>query len=203
MNIVIWNCRGAINPSFQSFINDMSQIHSPAIMVITETKVSGPRAKEIMDRLRFDGAIHANNYGFTGGLWDSTQAEVSELASTKQEIHVIVKDISFNISWLLSAIYASPRLAERRLLWDNLSKVAELHALPWIIARDFNEVLIGDDKFGGRPVNISRAINFQERLNAYGMIDLGFLGPRFTWTNHCPLTHLVQERIDRVFVNAA
>lgn len=71
------------------------------------------------------------------------------------------------------------------------------------MAGDFNEVLIGDDKFGGRPVNISRAIVFQECLNAYGMIDLGFSGPQFTWTNCRPLTQLVQERIDRVFVNAA
>lgn len=117
MNTVIWNCRGAINPSFQSFVNDMTQIQSPVIMVITETKVSGPRAKEITDRLHFDGAIHANNFGFTGGLWvlwDSV--EVSKLASTEQEIHVIVKDISSNISWLFSAVYASPKLVERRLL---------------------------------------------------------------------------------------
>lgn len=50
--------------------------------------------------------------------------EVFELTSTEQEIHVIVKNISSNISWLMSAIYASPRLAKRRLLWDNLIKVA-------------------------------------------------------------------------------
>ena len=117
--------------------------------------------------------------------------EVFELTSIEQEIHVIVKNISSNISWLMSAIYASPRLVERRLLWDNLIKVAELHALPWIMAGDFNEVLIGEDKFGGRLINISRAINFQECLNACGMIDLGFCGPQFTWTNRQPFTQLV------------
>ena len=34
------------------------------------------------------------------------------------------------------------------------------------------------------------------------MIDIGFFGPRFTWSNHRSLTRLIQERIDRVFVNA-
>ena len=34
------------------------------------------------------------------------------------------------------------------------------------------------------------------------MIDIGFSGPRFTWSNRRPLFHLVQERIDRTFVNA-
>lgn len=34
------------------------------------------------------------------------------------------------------------------------------------------------------------------------MIDIGYSGARFTWSNHRPLTHLIQERIDRVFINA-
>ena len=35
-----------------------------------------------------------------------------------------------NAPWLLSAVYASPRLAERRLLWDNLAVVVSLHSMP-------------------------------------------------------------------------
>lgn len=128
--------------------------------------------------------------------------EISILSSTEQEIHALVKDLSSNFSWLLSAIYASPRHAKRRLLWENLSVVVELHALLWVIAGDFNEVLLGEDKFGARPVCISRALKFQDCLNNCGMIDLGFSSPRFTWTNRQPLPHLMQERIDRVFVNA-
>ena len=34
------------------------------------------------------------------------------------------------------------------------------------------------------------------------MIDLDFYGPRYTWMNWQTLSHLIQERIDRVFVNA-
>lgn len=32
--------------------------------------------------------------------------------------------------------------------------VASLHSIPWVIADDFNEVLMGDDKFDGNSVNI-------------------------------------------------
>lgn len=82
-------------------------------------------------------------------LWDSNQVEVSELSSIEQEIHSMVMDLSSNSSWLLSAIYASPKYVERRFLWDNLSIVAGLHSLSWVIAGDFNEVLLGEDKYGG------------------------------------------------------
>ena len=88
-------------------------------MIITMTKTSGLKAKNITDRLQFDGAIHTNNIGFIGGLWvlwDSTQVEVFELCSTKQEIHTMVRDISSNSLWLMFVIYASPRFTERLLL---------------------------------------------------------------------------------------
>nr|XP_023916835.1 uncharacterized protein LOC112028379 [Quercus suber] len=136
--------QGALNPSFNNSVHDLVQNLSPAIMIITETKVSGTRAKDITDRLPFDGAIHANNIGLTG------------------------------------AIYASPRFAERKLLWENLITVASLHSMPSVMAGDFNEVLDGEDKFKGRRVNLSRAMKFQECLNNCRMIDLGFFGPRFT-----------------------
>ena len=55
--------------------------------------------------------------------------EITQLAKTEQEIHVIVKVLSSNLSWILSCICASPRFAERRLLWDNLGKVLGLHNL--------------------------------------------------------------------------
>ena len=47
---------------------------------------------------------------------------------------------------------------------------------------DFNEVLNSDEKLGGRPINCNRALKFQECLNSCGIIDMGFSGPRFTWT---------------------
>ena len=36
------------------------------------------------------------------------------LANTEQEIHVEIKVRSSNLTWILSAIYASPRSEERR-----------------------------------------------------------------------------------------
>ena len=62
-------------------------------------------------------------------------------------------------------------------------------------------MLDSEDKFGGRRVNLSRAMKFRECLNNYRMIDLGFSGPKFTWSNLHPFSQLVQEHIDRVFVN--
>ena len=99
-----------------------------------------------------------------------------KLSSTEQEIHAIISSTS-KPSWLLSAVYGSPRFAERRLPWNNLKSVAGLHSFSWVIASNFNEVLMGKDKFRGKPVNIGRALLFQECLDTCNMIDIGFSGP--------------------------
>lgn len=69
MNIIAWNCRGALKPSFQEHIREPKQNHDPAIMVVMETKLGSAMAKEITDSLPFDGAIHTETIGYAGGLW--------------------------------------------------------------------------------------------------------------------------------------
>lgn len=85
--------------------------------------MGGAKAKEVTDRLPFDGAIHSYTIGYSDGIWvlrNSDVVEVTLLMKTEQEIHVVVKVRSTNFNWLLSSIYASPRLEERKLLWNNL-----------------------------------------------------------------------------------
>lgn len=133
MNIMVWNYRGALSPNFRQTIMDMVKENALDILIVTETRIGGDRAKEITDRLSFDSAIHIDTIGFAGGLrvlWNSTAVEVSHISSTEQEIHATVKANSSNLSWLLTAIYASPRFHERSILWNNLMEVAANHNLP-------------------------------------------------------------------------
>nr|XP_023873993.1 uncharacterized protein LOC111986559 [Quercus suber] len=166
MNVIIWNCREALKPTFQGHVRELIRIHNSAILVLMETKFGGERAREITDRLPFDGVIHTDIIG-----------------------------------WLISAIYASPRSAERHILWNNLNKVVELHDMPWVIAGDFNEILTAEDKFGGKAVGVSSSLLFKECLDNCNMIDIGFAGRWFTWTNKREVHALIQERLDRFFVN--
>ena len=175
-------------------------------MVVTETRVEGERAKQITDHLPFDRAIHVDTIGYSGGiwlLWNSDTVEVTQLAKTEQEIHVVVKVCASNLIWLLSSFYASPRLEERKLLWGNLANVASLHQLPWLMLGDYNELLSSHDKLGGNPLNPRRVQLFKECLDACGMVDLGFHGPKFTWVNKRDVGCFIQERLDRGFANTA
>lgn len=133
MNIIAWNYRGALKPSFQSHVRDLVHNHDPAIMIIMETRIGGDRARDITDRLPFNGAIHTDTIGFAGGLWilwNSDRVHITQLALSEQEIHVLVKVTSSNFEFFCTTIYASPRFHERCILWNNLKNVANLHNKP-------------------------------------------------------------------------
>ena len=63
MNMMIWNCRGALSPTFRNNVSELVRVHSPAIMIITKTKVNGDKAKKIADRLPLDGVILQTHLG--------------------------------------------------------------------------------------------------------------------------------------------
>lgn len=93
MDMLIWNCHGALQPTFSNIIVDLVRNHSLGIMILIETNACGHKAKKIADKLPFDGAIFANTIGLSDGiwlLWDSSQVTVVELSSTEQEIHAVV-----------------------------------------------------------------------------------------------------------------
>ena len=104
---------------------------------------------------------------------------------------MVVKVRALNSSWLLSAIYASSRLEERKLLWKILASISPMHELPWLMLGDFNELLASSGKLGGKPFNPRRVQMFKDYLDSYGMVDLGFHGPRFTWVNKREVGHFI------------
>ena len=204
MNILMWNCRGAMKPQFKKTVMDLVEWHSPILMVITKTRMSGARADEIIEALPFDGHVVSDTIGFAGGiwmLWRSDLVQVDVLASTEQEIHTLIRVRSQTLSWLISAIYASPRFEERCILWNNLRMLANMHDLPWALMGGFNEVLFDDEKFEGNPICQRRVRAIKECMDDCNMMDLGFLGPKYTWTNKRELGNLIQCKLDRCWVN--
>ena len=194
-----------MKPNFKKTALDLIEWHNLAIFVITETRFDGPRADNIIKGLPFDEAYSTETIGFAGGiwlLWRSNLVEMDILSATEQEIHAIVQVRSLSQTWLFSAIYGSPRFRERSLLWNNLKTLSIRHDLPWAVMGDFNDVTKAEEKFGGNGINIRRVNAYNECMDFCNLIDLGFSGLKFTWSNCRDLPNLIQQRLDRVWVNS-
>nr|XP_023879404.1 uncharacterized protein LOC111991827 [Quercus suber] len=137
-------------------------------MVVMKTKVGGARAKEIIDRLPFDGAICTETIGFAGGLWllwNSDRVEVEALANTEQEIHTEVKEatlwnknhfdnIFFKKKIFLARLYGSqkalannprPSLFNLEIqLQKDLEEVLDQERDLWMLKSRLNWMIQGD-----------------------------------------------------------
>ena len=74
---------------------------------------------------------------------------------------------------------------------------------PWICCGDFNEALHQDEHLGARDRSDTQMALFRDCLNECGLVDLGFTGPKYTWTNRQSGDDHVKVRLDRAVANDA
>lgn len=65
------------------------------------------------------------------------------------------------------------------------------------VNRRFQPNCVCRRKHGGRPAAAANMTSFMEMIQQCELHDLGFEGPRYTWSNMRQDANLVQERLDR------
>jgi endonuclease/exonuclease/phosphatase family metal-dependent hydrolase len=86
---------------------------------------------------------------------------------------------------------------DKLAFWDSMCSVGNSYIGPWLCIGDFNMILDQSEKTGGRPYACSSTDPFHNFINGFGLIDLGFSGNPFTWSNHRDGDNLIKERLDR------
>lgn len=71
---------------------------------------------------------------------------------------------------------------------------------PWLVLGNFNDVLNQSEKFGGRKISNSRTRLYVDAMNNCKLMDIGFVGPKFTWTNKRN-HNTIYEKHDRGWAN--
>ena len=104
-------------------------------------------------------------------------------------------------NWLLSVGYGSPNPALRKYLWQDLnSEVMEIEG-PWLIMGDFNSVSAAEEVSNHGKLDKRRCAGFVEWISDPNLLDLGFSGPRFTWTRGSTADTFKGGRLDKALCN--
>ncbi|CAL0314033.1 unnamed protein product [Lupinus luteus] len=120
--IFSWNVRGALGEAGQLFIKDIVGYKKSDIVIIVETRCQFSRARYFWQRMGYDPIGVEEARGFNGGIWVLKQTNSMfnvRLRSLHQQV-VTIELWRENLSWVCSAIYASPAPALRDCLWDHL-----------------------------------------------------------------------------------
>ena len=115
-------------------------------------------------------------------------------------IDVHIKEES-GVIWRVTFVYGEPKTKQQYVFWDRLRFLKAQWKGPWVCIGDFNEVLSSKEHLG--PTNRGEAQTrlFHECLEDCQLLDLGFCGPKYTWSNKQQGDHNIRVRLDRAIAN--
>lgn len=183
MIALIWNCRGVGHPSAVRVLRNYVISHRPSILFLSEVKCTNvDLVNRLMISLGFCHFEFVPARGRSGGLllgWKDC-ISLSILLSNDNFINCLIHNAPSESTWQLTAVYALPSPVGRNVIWDSIFAIGTAFNGLWCVVGDFNMVMDARDKTGGRPVASSSRCSLRQRTDELGLIDLGFVGKRFT-----------------------
>ncbi|KAH9732412.1 putative reverse transcriptase/RNA-dependent DNA polymerase [Citrus sinensis] len=134
-----------------------------------------------------------------GGLalfW-SSDVDVTIKSYSSHHIDAIVRNQNGKI-WRCTGIYGHAEASQKHHTWALLKRLAELYSYTWCCLGDFNEILYPHEKLGGNDRSSNMMLEFKESIRACNLMDMGFKGHKFTWSNRRFGVNYIEERLDRV-----
>lgn len=132
--LVVWNCRGGNGADFIRNFRALLDQHRPLLVALLETKLQSHQG--LIDDFPFNQMIEIPKIGNSGGLvvlWDNNMLELDEIATTKQEIHAMIKVSVSNDQCLVSSIYASNFRSTHTILQENIHTTKNNYNSKWLI----------------------------------------------------------------------
>ncbi|KAI3473655.1 hypothetical protein Pfo_031429 [Paulownia fortunei] len=196
MNCLIWNIRGVGNEGSHKHLHSIYQLNRIKLLVLLEPMV------------QLDGNFFCRRFGFSKSFANTSNKiwffvdndfEFQILRDHEQLLHIEISSKLIASPILVTSVYAKCSTSDRKELWDELRKIAdELDSKPWLVGGDFNVILDPHEKKGSSILNTTAMNDFGDMITNCGLIDAGFEGQCFTWTNK-----RVWERLDRILYSDA
>ncbi|KAK4733763.1 hypothetical protein R3W88_008024 [Solanum pinnatisectum] len=133
-----------------------------------------------------------------GKIWIFWNKDIdcAVLEEDEQQVTCSIRHAEIQEQFFITFVYAKCKEYLRRPLWDRLLHQASGNNKPWCSVGDYNVITSIEEKLGGVPYNMKKSLEFIAVIEACGLIDLGFSGQKFTWTNQRGIQHRIWKRSD-------
>jgi len=175
----------------------------PHLVFLMETKMTQRKAEVVQIKLGFENYFLVDCIGKSGGLmllWkNSIMVEIQNFS--RRQINAVVQCSSDAPSWKLTGFYGHPDVAKRGESWELLHFLAKLPLEPWLCLGNFNEITTASEKSSKSSRLRAQMGSFQNALTDCRLMDMGYIGPKFTWCNGRQGSEFTKERLDRAVSN--
>ncbi|XP_074327027.1 uncharacterized protein LOC141664968 [Apium graveolens] len=198
MSLIAWNCRGLGQPRTVRFLNEITNQFKPSFIFLSETLTTKNKIKAVCREIHFAGCWVIDAEGHSGGLalLCRNEGACTVRAASKHFIDFEVENDQVG-RWRYTGFYGCPERRRRYESWNIFRTLTGNSDLPWCIIGDFNDLMFTDEKRGGRDHLRWCVDGFGEVIKDCELVNLGFVGEKFTWEKSRGKYNWVQERLDR------
>lgn len=141
----------------------------------------------------------------SGGLWVlwTDDVDLNIVSSSHYYVLAIVVQKCDAITFNLICLYGDPHHKHTDSIRHDVSYFIEKNQeRPTLCMGDLNNIMHPNEKWGTSPPCLSRINNLCNLVKQCGLIDLGYSGPAYMWTNKRFTSNPTFERLDRFLGNA-
>ncbi|XP_059315396.1 uncharacterized protein LOC132066006 [Lycium ferocissimum] len=155
MWVVTWNVRGLNQAYKQKELQVFVQRNKVGLLAIVEHRVHQKNAarvvKQVFPRWQWQHNYQVGGKGRIWVVWDARLCDFSVIQSTPQYIHGYLRIHANNMAFHLTVIYRLHSIQDRKPLWEDLTNIAGLMSIPWLVMGDFNAIMHVNDRTYGAP----------------------------------------------------
>jgi hypothetical protein len=207
MKLIGWNCQGKgknlSTSNKMEYLARLMNSTSAHVIFVSETRSSRCTPLQLNTRFNVADSFVVPSIGLSGGLWLlwSDEMQVSIKFSNRYIILAVVVHVTTNIEFLLACVYGDPHHRHTKMIWDHISTfVHDNLGKPVVCLGDLNNIMNDLDTTSAN-INNYRMRTFNGYVKQCGLLDLGFSGPAYTWTNKRFSSTPVFELLDRCLAN--
>ncbi|XP_043710215.1 uncharacterized protein LOC122659132 [Telopea speciosissima] len=171
------------------------------VVGIAEPKIPFSRATRIMRKLGMSGVLSngdENGNRIRVLWWQGVELELVRGHEQAATVRCRCGNDSFVV---ISFVHALCVASERRALWAELIGLEVPLDTAWTVCGDINAILDPSEKVGGRHVCAVSMEEFGSFVNQVALVDGGYQGNAFTWSNNQEGGGKILARLDRFFLN--
>ncbi|KAL9687014.1 hypothetical protein QQ045_031410 [Rhodiola kirilowii] len=201
MNLISWNCRGVGGPRAVRSLGDVVKTYRPSLLGLIETKKEDADWGWLKHKLGFSGCFAVGSNGRSCGLALLWMEEVDVLLCSYSNFHIDVL-VRGKDEFYLTLFYGRPRVQDRVESWNLLRRLKREASKAWLVMGDFNEITFNWEMESKRVRQGWQMNSFRNCLEECDMLDLGFRGEVFTYSNRRKGREEIKARLDRAVANA-
>ena len=182
-----WNCRGLRNARTVNSLKSFLRATRAQMGFLTETRCDLSYSEGVLLKLGYKNFIVVPAIGLSGGIWFfwDDDLDISIVSFSKNLIHAKLHNyLGATPEWDILCFYGPPNHQDRQSFWTDMSSLTTSITVPFPYALETSTLL------QARLINEEEMLwtaNAVQYFNSWitdsGLVDLGFVGPAFTWNN--------------------